>query len=436
MQHLLLLAAVATFACSEKRKDTPPPAPPPTPAPTPAADAQSPAPAEPHQVSNEMPPPAEIQLLARASNNFGLELWQQIPPGNAAISPLSISTALAMVWAGAKGNTAAQMAHVLHFEGDNDHVVSQWARVSYALQHSPRPFTLKMANRIYGDAAVQFDTIYFDITRKAFSAPLEIVDFAHDAETVRGKINTWVADQTEQRIKDLLPKGSVDSGTRLVIANAIYFLADWAAPFPREQTFDEPFKVGASKTIRVPTMHQQGTYKYARAEGMQLLLMPYQGNSADMYIILPDQPFGLMDVEKKLQKTLKTVQSKLADTTVLVSLPRFVIDPPAPLRLRETLSNMGMPAVFISIMADLSGMAKVDDKNHLWVSDVLHKTYVKVDEKGTEAAAATAVVAKGTGAPPQATPFKVDHPFLFMIVDRSSGLMLFFGRVVEPKPPA
>jgi serpin B len=431
MKRFLLLALV--LACKDAKQ-----APPPTQAPEPAitpADAQGAF--VDHEVRTDMPPAAEIASLVKSNNHFALELWAHADAGNTAMSPLSISTALAMTWAGAKGATADEMKKMMHMEGETDLLVSQWARISYALQDPSRPLKLKLANRLYGDAHYQFDTIYFTITRNAFSAPLEIIDFRADAEAARTKINTWVADQTEQRIKDLLPPRSLTADTRLVIINAIYFLADWAEQFNKDQTMDAEFFVNGKQAKRVPTMHLQSTFKHAKTDGAALLELPYKGGSASMYIVLPDKRDGLTELERALPAKLKALQAKLADERVAVALPRFVIDPPAPLRLAKPLQALGMQQAFDREKADLTGIAALtDQQDRLFVGEVVHKAFVKVDEKGTEAAAATAMAVPAGGPPPKATPFNADHPFLLLIVDRGSGLILFIGRVVDPKSPS
>ena len=432
----LVLFLLVLVACKDKAppQDKPAPAPS-TPAPTPPPADASEAAVQ-HEVKTDMPPAAEIVSLVKANNHFALELWARAGSGNQAISPLSIATALAMTWAGAKSATAAQMKKTLHFEGTDDVIVSQWARVSYALQDPSRPLKLKLANRLFGDAHYQFDTTYFTITRKAFSAPLEMLDFRADVEAARAKINSWVEQQTESRIKNLIPANTLVPDTRLVIVNAIYFLADWAEQFNKAQTFDAEFK-SAGKTKKVPTMHLQSSFKYASGDGAALVELPYKGETASMYLLLPDAVDGLGAIEKKLEPTLKALQMKLADETVLVSLPRFEIQPSEPMKLKPALQALGMTDAFDRDKADFTGIANPSDpKDRLFVGEVLHKAFVKVDEKGTEAAAATAVVMpRGGGAPPKAIAFNADHPFLFMIVDRGSGLILFIGRVVEPRAP-
>ena len=369
--------------------------------------------------------------LVKGNNNFALELWGRVGKGNQAMSPASISTALAMAWAGAKGATASQMKKVLHFEGTADAITSQWARISLALQDPNRPLKLRMANRLYGDKHFTFDTTYFTITRKAFDAPLEMVDFVGASEEQRQKINQWVAERTEQRIKDLLPAGAITKLTRLVIVNAIYFLADWQQPFDKAATSDQPFH-GVGK--KVPTMHGRFHLQLARGDGAALLELPYKEASAAMYILLPEKKDGLADVERKLSATLKALQMKLASAEVMVALPKFTIDPSQPIELSKELAALGMTDAFDQTKADFTGIANpTDPKDRLAISAVLHKAFVKVDEKGTEAAAATAI-AVATGAAPVAPPekFIADHPFLFLIVDKATGLILFIGRVVDP----
>ncbi len=432
MKRLLFLALLA--ACNDRQ---PPASSSPTPAPT-APEPPPPAPPpDAHEVKTDMPSAAEIASLVKANNHFALELWAHAGTGNVALSPTSIATALAMTWAGAKGETAAEMRAALHFEGETDHVVSQWARVSYALAHTADPLTLEIANRLYGDAHYQFDTIYFTITRQAFDAPLQIIDFRADPEAARKTINGWVAEKTEQRIEDLIPPRVLDADTRLVIVNAIYFLADWAEPFDKAQTSDAPFHVSPARTEKVPTMHRTDGYRIAQGDGAALLELPYQGETASMYVLLPDKRDGLAALERRLPATLAALQGKLAEQRVAVSLPTFVIDPPASLRLVPALKALGIKQLFDPDRADLTGIANPPDpKDRLYVSDVLHKAFVKVDEKGTEAAAATAVVvARSGGMPAKPIAFTADHPFLFLIVDKTTGLVLFIGRVVEPKAP-
>lgn len=376
-------------------------------------------------------PPAE---LARASNRFALELWARAGEGNVALSPASIATALTIAWGGAKGETAAQMQKVLHLEGEPDAILSRWGELSVALQDKSRALTLRLANRLYGEHSYSFDTVYFTIIRKAFDVWIEPVDFATNPEGTRDKINTWVAEQTEQRIKDLLPPRTFDADTRLVIVNAIYFLADWARAFDVAATRPRDFFVRGKTAKQVPTMLQTGAFRYASDPHAALLELPYRGESAAMFIVLPAKRDGLAAVEASLAATLASLQPRLVEQTVSVALPRFTIDPPAPLRLADELKALGMIDAFDPAKADFTNIAKPKtEQDRLFVSDVLHEAFVKVDERGTEAAAATAIVTPRGGPPRQITEFRAEHPFVFVIVDRTTGMILFIGRVVDPR---
>jgi len=423
MRALVALAVVA--ACS--RKDAP-------------QQQPSPPPPPPSQVEHDAatPPPQasfgkktmDQTALVKGHNNFAVELYGQLPAGNVAMSPASITIALTMTWAGAKGQTADEMSRVLHMEGDQPELLSRWGTLSQGLVDPKRPFTLHLANRLFADKHHELDTVFFDINMKTFGARTDAMDFRDDAEGSREKINTWVGQATEQKIPNLLPPRSVTSATRLVIVNAIYFLADWAEPFSKSATHKEDFHVSASDTKPVEMMHRPGSYKYVHDGGAALLELPYKGDAVSMYVLLPDAVDGLPAIEAKLADTLRGLQSKLAETQVAVGLPRFTIDMPAPIDLVPELRALGMKLPF-EPTADFSGISK-DPHDPLFISSVLHKAMVKVDEKGTEAAAATAVMMP-RGAPPRpAATFTADHPFVFLIVDRASGLILFIGRVAMP----
>lgn len=369
--------------------------------------------------------------LARATNRFALSLWSHAPAGNVAISPASVATALVILWGGAKGDTATQIQSMLQLEGEPDALLSRWGLLYRSLAESPRDITLHVANRLYGERSYPFDTVYFTIIRKAFDVWIEPVDFSIEPEAVRQKINTWVAEQTRQRITDLLPPRSIDRETRLAIVNAIYFLGNWASAFDPAQTRPREFYVDGKKPKQVPTMSKQARLRFAAAGGASLVELPYEGGSAAMYVIVPDARDGLAALEQQLATKLPALQSKLTEQDVAVSLPRFTIDPSGPLDLTGALRALGMTDAFDGRRADFTNIAKPkSEQDRLSVSAVLHKAFVKVDEQGTEAAAATAIVMpRGR---PRIAQLVADHPFLFAIVDRASGLILFMGRVVDP----
>jgi len=276
---------------------------------------------------------------------------------------------------------------------------------------------------------------YLDKTKAAYGAPLEPVDFVHAAEAGRTHINKWVADQTNQRITNLLPPPAITEQTRMVLVNALYFLADWAQPFEPRLTNPAPFLKAAGSKADVPTMHTMSTFRFAKTDGVSVLELPYQGGDVAMLLVLPDQVDGVTGLENSLEAAKLTAwQAALQSQQVAVALPRFTIDPPDPVELSATLKALGMQSAFDSNRADFTAMAAPrNPEDRLFISAVFHKAFVKVDEKGTEAAAASAVVMAPAGAPPRpAVEFKADHPFLFFIVDKPSGLILFAGRVADP----
>ena len=383
------------------------------------------------------PPPPIDQALATSSNAFALELWARTSdrPGNLAMSPASISLALAMTAGGARGATYDELARALHFRGDPGAMMAAYGKLSAALTGRARTFVLRIANRLFGEQTFAFEKPYLEQTGAAFGAPLEPVDFRTAAEAARGRINHWVEDQTEKRIENLLPAGSVGDTTRLVLVNAIYFLADWMAPFEPRLTQPRPFSVTRAVTKSVPMMVRQDMFQIAKLDGGRLLELPYQGDTAAMWIALPDKVDGLAALEASLDATkLAAARAALAPQEVRVSLPRFTIDPAEPLRIGPLLRDLGITTAFNDHAADFTAIGTPHEPGQrLYISAVFHKAFVKVDEKGTEAAAATAVAMPTGGAPP-ANPedFTCNRPFLFFIVDRASGLVLFVGRVVDP----
>jgi serpin B len=445
---MVLALAVGGVACDKKPAEPPATTPTTTPVPSPPSAPQQPEPgpsapsSAPSPASSSAPAvaPAAVAPLAAASNAFGFDLWSRMraTPGNLALSPASISTALAMTWGGAKGDTAAEMKQTLRLTVDADAAMAGWGKLSAALQDRSRSLRLRIANRLFGEQTYKFEPAYLDRTKAAFGAPLEALDFAHAPEPARAHINKWVEDQTEQRIKDLLPPRSVTSDTRLVLVNAIYFLADWQEQFERQATIERPFSIAPGKTRPAKLMRREGRYRLAQAGGVSVLELPYVGGDAAMLVVLPDKVDGLEAVEKSLDAAKLTAWTQaLADREVFVWLPRFVVDPPAAMELAKPLQALGMARAFDAGRADFTGIANPPKPNdRLYIGAVFHKAFVKVDEKGTEAAAATAVMMpKGAGMPPQPIEFKADHPFLFFIVDKASGLVLFMGRVAEPRAP-
>ena len=439
-----VLAVGTTTACDHKAA-SPSPAPAPAPVPTPVVvlDAAAPAAVTPLDASAPgpsmaMPAAAEVAPLAAASNALGLDLYAAASkqPGNLALSPTSISIALAMTWAGAAGTTAASMQKVLHVTGDATMIASTWGSVAAALQSPGRGLELRIANRLFGEATQTFEPPFLALTRDRFGAPLEPIDFKAGAGAARNHINAWVADQTHQRITDLMPVGSPSVNSRLVLVNAIYFLADWSEPFEQRSTAPAAFHPAKAVTKEVPMMHKQGTLSAGTADGVLLAELPYHGNTASMIVVVPKAIDGLPAVEAALTPAvLATWRKALRPQDAALALPKFTIDPATALSLGDALKALGMADAFDAHTADFSGIAKpATQGDGLAIGGVYHKAFVKVDEKGTEAAAATAVDMVVRGAMPARPPLVItaDHPFLFFIVDQDSGLVLFMGRVSDP----
>ena len=385
----------------------------------------------------QRPAPAGLASLAKSSNAFGLALYDQLrqAPGNLALSPASISIALAMTWAGARGDTAAEMQKVLHLEGAPDAVMKSAGELAAYLQDPARPVTLRIANRLFGEKSYSFERPYLDQTKAAFGAPLEAVDFKGATEQARGQINDWVSQETEQRIKDLLPARSLTSNTRLVLVNAIYFLANWREPFDPQSTKPAKFNLSTTQSKDVPTMNHTGYFLTAAADGVKLLELPYKDENMALTIVLPDAVDGLGAVEKALTAdAFAKWTGALQGERLMVALPKFELAPEPSLALADNLRSLGMSSAFDRKKAAFTGIANPPNKDaRLSVSQVFHKAFVKVDEKGTEAAAATAVVAvAGGAAPAKPRELVVDHPFLFFVRERTSGMILFMGRVTDP----
>jgi len=375
--------------------------------------------------------------LAWSNNAFAFDLYRGLGAGagNRAISPASVSMALSMAWAGARGGTAVQMQSVLRFEGSPDAMMQASGRLATALQDPSRPVVFRIANRLFGEKTSEFEPAYTDATRAALGAGLEPVDFKRAAEKARLLINGWVEEKTEKRIRDLVPRGGVDRETRLVLVNAIYFLGDWAEPFAMESTRPAPFSVAASTKKDVPTMHAVESFRFVAKDALKAVELPYKGGQMSMLVVLPDAVDGLPALEASLTgERLEGITRSLASTRVHVSLPKFEVDPPGSLPLGEALRALGMADAFSPSQADFTAIADPPDpRDRLFLSEVFHKAFVKVDEKGTEAAAATAAVMERAAsilAPPVV--FKADHPFLFFIRDNASGMVLFMGRVADP----
>lgn len=368
---------------------------------------------------------------------FALALYAALRdrPGNIAVSALSVATALAMTRLGASGETAAEMARVLHAPDSADEAASALGAYLRDVRGTNERYVLRAANRLFGERTYSFEALVLERMRAAFGASFEALDFRGAPEATRVRVNEWVAGETGERIRDVIPPGEIDGETRLVLANALYFLGDWEQPFSAEATRPSPFRLARWQSKKVATMHAREWCSYAALDGVRVLEKTYKEGRIAMTFVLPDAVDGLATLEARLSpECLKTWTDALAGRMVDVALPKFTMDAPVPLALKPALTTLGMPSAFDGDAADFTRLANPPDPaDRLFVSEVFHKVFVRVDEKGTEAAAATAVsMMRAGGRPPKVDEFHADHPFLFLLRDTRTGEILFLGRVCDP----
>ncbi len=380
---------------------------------------------------------ADEEMLTEGNGSFALDLYQALkaPDGNLFYSPYSISQALVMTYAGARGETAQEMADTLHFELPQDNLhpafnnldIELGKRGEGAEGKDDKGFRLNIVNAIWGQKDFEFLSEFLDTLAENYGAGLRVLDFVKETEKSRITINNWVSDQTEGRIEDLIPQGLIDAMTRLVLTNAIYFNAAWQYPFNENSTSDGEFYLPDGATVTVPMMRQTESFGYAAGDNYQALELPYDGRELSMIILLPEAGY-FKEFESMLD--YQVLEEIIADITwrqVGLTMPKFEFD--SEFNLKTTLAAMGMPTAF-SGAADFSGMTGSPD---LYIDEVIHKAFVSVDEAGTEAAAATAVIMKLTSMPEEPVNVIVDHPFIFLIRDIETGTILFIGRVVNPE---
>lgn len=434
-----LVVAVGLFACH--RGAIPEPL---AVAPEPIAIAEVAADSTVHSapVSNDsgaaaqvVPPCREAtREFARASNAFGFDLYRRLRerPGNLAFSPTSLSTALTMASAGARNTTAAEMRRVLHLPANRASVATDAGRLAASITTPRRQVTVRIANRLFGDQEFTPNPGYIDAIAGGFGARLEPVDFASEPERARERINSWVEQQTEHRIPNLLGPGAVDADTKLVLVNAIYFLGEWTQPFARYLVRSAPFHLDPERVIQVPTMHQLARRRIGTVPHAKMLEIPYGDGTMSMLILLPDATSDLAALERSLDaRTIDAGVARLRTRWVALLLPKFEIAADTALSLKSPLEALGMRTAFDQDKADFTGLSALPG---LVITDVVHKAYLRVDERGTEAAAASAALKgrQGDDDDPPSIAFSADHPFLFAIRDQATGLILFMGRVQDP----
>ena len=381
------------------------------------------------------------QSVAAANNLFAYDLYATLAknPVNAGhnlfYSPFSISSALAITGEGAKGKTADEIFSVLHLPKNDTVRQSGFARINEGINTADAGYTLRTANALWAEKSYPFLPSFTGIARKYYSAEVTNLDFKNTPEESRATINTWVEEKTEKKIRDLLPPGSIDPLVRLVITNAVYFKGTWVRQFDAAQTKEADFRTGTGNAEKVLMMQDTGEkseYMYAETDSVQYIEIPYthkSGKALSMIVILPKGD-DLKPAEAILNdNNLSALQDSAYSRHVMLYLPKFRME--TEYRLPQTLSAMGMPTAFTEGAADFSGM---DGTKNLFISEVIHKAFIDVNEEGTEAAAATAVVMKRAMAPSgDSTPvFRADHPFVFLIQDKETGTILFIGRVANP----
>ena len=398
-----------------------------------------------------------FDVAAKATNELGVALHRQLATGdeNLCISPYSIESALAMTFAGADGETRTEMARVLHLTNDGT-VPASFTALQHSLEEMSlktaelvkqskkfggpsEPITLNIANRLFAQKGYAFRDAYLSLMKQNFGGAFEPLDFIANPAVATQRINKWVADQTHDRIRDLIPGGVLDKTTRLVLANALYLKAPWASEFSENATQREPFFVPGGAPLDVPMMQKRSDhFGYARREGFTVVSLPYAGNDLQFLVLFPDDVNGLHPLESKLTGELLAQCAKLQTRDIDLHLPKFKLEPPT-MALAEKFEALGMKTAFDKPQgsANFDKIAPRKPNDYLYISQIFHKTFIAVDEKGTEAAAATAVaMMAGTALrspPPPPIEVKVDRPFVYAIQHVPSGVCLFLGRVTDPR---
>ncbi len=447
----LLISSCAPAATAEPAKPTDAP----VETPLPPTEKPAPDPVEPKgetvsagggvlesPTDREMNPDVSIEDLlgfSQGNTDFALALYQALKDegGNLFYSPYSISAALAMAYAGARGETEAQISDVLRFYLPQDQLHPAFNALDLALAgraeipelEDTEGFRLNIANALWGQVDYPFLQDYVDLLALNYGAGLRLKDFSGDPEGSRQDINDWVSEKTEDRIKDLIPEGGISNLTRLVLTNAIYFNASWLFTFNEDLTQDAQFTLldGSQVTVLMMALTDPKSFQYAEGDGFQIVELPYIGNQLGMTIILPDEG-AFQDVEARLTgDEIRAALASMQPAILNLQMPKFEYE--AELSLAETLAAMGMPDAFDPASADFSGM---DGTRDLSVSGIFHKAFVAVDEEGTEAAAATALVIGLTSIVIPDQELTIDRPFIFMIRDIETNSILFVGRVLNP----
>jgi serpin B len=371
-----------------------------------------------------------VDAVVNANNQFALDLYSKYrtkEKDNIFFSPYSISTALAMTYEGAKGQTAQEIKKVFHYPEDENVRRPNFAKIYNEINKKDKKYTLYTANALWVQKDFPFLREYLDAVEKYYAGKATNLDFVEDTEGSRITINNWVADQTNKRINDLIPEGAIKPLTRLLLTNAIYFKGDWVLKFDKSKTREEDFNINQNETVKVQMMSLTGEkakFNYAETENLQILEMPYSGKELSMLIFLPkDNSLEALEKSLTLEK-LNEWKKLLKEERIDVYMPKFKFE--TKYFMSQDLKEMGMATAFNCGMADFSGMTGRKD---LCIDEVIHQAFVEVNEEGTEAAGATAVNMITIAVSPL---FRADHPFIFLIQQTNTGNILFIGRVINP----
>jgi serpin B len=386
---------------------------------------------------------AQVQSLVASNTAFALDLYGELATneGNLFFSPYSISTCLAMIYTGAAGNTEAQMSDVLGFETNQQQFASLFGDLQSELETNQEPnvIELNIANALWTQIGFPFLPSFLDTATNQYQANVNQANFITNAAAVTEEINDWVAQETQNKIQNVLAPGSINANTVLVLANAIYFLGTWTEAFAETNTSNEPFYLSTNIQVEAPMMHQLApnegggggsgiAFNFMETNDFQAIALPYGSNQVSMVILLPSQIDGLPQLEQQLTPAfLAGVLAQMTPRFIEVYLPRFTLE--SVFDLADTLAEMGMPDAFTPFVADFSG---IDGAEDLYISFVRHEAWVQVNEAGTEAAATTVIGVVTGVAPPPRPVFRADHPFIFLIQDTQSGSILFMGRLANP----
>lgn len=376
--------------------------------------------------------PAGVDAVVEANNRYAIDVYAALKQDgeNIFLSPYSMSTALAMTYEGARGQTAEEIAQVFYFPKNNATRRPAFAALYNQLNEENTAYQLNVANALWAQKDYAFLSSYLHTLQNHYAAEATNLDFVGATEEARKTINTWVENRTNDKIKDLFPQGTLSATTRLVLTNAVYFKGQWTTKFDKGQTRNETFYTTPNQTVTVPMMRLTGKdvrLKYIESEGVQILEMPYKGEKLSMLIMLPENG-RLTNFENALSlDKLTGWRNQMWVQRVDVFLPKFTFE--TKYFMNGALSQMGMPTAF-STGADFSGM---DGTRNLAIQTIIHQAFVEVNEEGTEAAAATGVAVGVTSVGPSVPVFRADRPFLFVIQDVENGNILFMGRVVDPR---